>query len=239
MDMAQGRLKQIERSDVRADPGDRLVGRRALARLRRLHVARRSAIFVYDTVSGRTRQVTRPDFRRRRPVIRSRREVPLLRLVAGVRPRLRRALLRLRVPARREAHLVTLRANEPSPFSATQRQPRAPGQPAGPGEGVRTSPTPASQVRVSAASTKEPTTPVRRDRLRRDRGPGRRLSRCPRGATAAVLGGKGPRPVHLVSGGGDAWRNRPPTAHLSQKARSRPGTSPRRRSSPSWRACST
>ncbi|HEX2368629.1 MAG TPA: S41 family peptidase [Acidimicrobiia bacterium] len=159
VDLAQGRLKQIARSDY-----ERIQGIAWSADGRWLAYAaytspRRSAIFVYDTVSGRTRQVTRPDFVDVGPSF-----DPDGRYLYFVSWRVFDPVYDghyhdYGFPRGGRPHLVTLRASEPSPFSATQRQPRAPGQPAGPGEGVNK--TDAGKTGVGeAASTKEPTTPV-------------------------------------------------------------------------------
>ncbi len=146
VDLAQGRSKQIARSDY-----ERIQGMSWSADGRWLAYAaytspRRSAIFVHDTVSGRTRQVTRPDFVDVGPSF-----DPEGRYLYFVSWRVFDPVYDghyhdYGFPRGGRPHLVTLRATEPSPFSATQRQPRAPGQPAGPGEGRKQARRRTSQV---------------------------------------------------------------------------------------------
>ena len=186
--------------------------------------------------------MTRPDFVDVGPSFDPGGPVPLLRLVAGVRPCLRRALPRLRVPPRGE----TPSGHAAAPPSHRRSPPHRDSH------GRRVSRRARGRVPESPALTRRaltrraPRTPlppkIRRPPTSRSTSTGSRtgslLFPLPRVVMAACSGGGAGSYSPPIRWRG-RWHNRPPMVPPSPRARSRPGTSPRRRSSPSWRACST
>ena len=98
--------------------------------------SRTSALFLYDTETGKLSQVTRPDFVDTNPSFDPKGKYLYFISRRVYDPVYDSLYFDLGFPKGMRPHLLTLSADEPSPFAAVARKPKAPGESGGPEAGA-------------------------------------------------------------------------------------------------------